>query len=424
MYKNETFPGADISERNDLKEWCKDNISADKAIFWLFAGAFLGMPLGTSPPIICGGIAAAIWLFSGRIRKLRHFLERSCSMPILLFMLLPWLGLLYTPDLKGLGLDYAGKVHYWIYCLALGSVPLGLFRPKKLIQAFLIGLAINAVAGGFQLAGLMPPKGDGWCSGFGRGYSTLSAYLVLGMLAASFMFRKTEEKKTRIGLCFLMLLYFFHLVILNGRTGYVTFLLLSPLIIRNFFGQFRIIRISVGCAVLLGMMFLSPVVRDRVALSVEQLNYHLNAAPEDAWGREYNIENQDRFYMWRGAVHIFVENPLFGVGTGGYQKALKARGRPEDPPIAHPHNDLLHMAVSYGIMGIFVFFWLFGEMIKNAWPHRHTLTGNFVLSAIWVILVSGLFNAHTLDAGMVFLLAVSAGLLHTIVSFGKGSGKT
>jgi O-antigen ligase len=169
------------------------------------------------------------------------------------------------------------------------------------------------------------------------------------------------------------------------------------------------LKISLASVLLAGMLCLSPIVRDRISLSIEQITYHLNANPAAAWGRQYS-NRQDRFYMWYGAGRIFLENPVFGIGTGGYQKALKERGKPDDPFIAHPHNDLLYMAVCFGIAGIFAFCWFFGEIIKNAWKQRKTPLGYFVLSAALVLLTGGMFNCYLLDVGTISLLAVVTGL--------------
>jgi O-antigen ligase len=163
-------------------------------------------------------------------------------------------------------------------------------------------------------------------------------------------------------------------------------------------------------------MSLSPVVRERVRLSVNQLKHHIHAEGDRAWGKEYS-EHQDRFYMWYGAIPVFLENPLIGVGTGGYQSAMKQRGKPGDPDMAHPHNNLLHMAVSYGIIGIVAYLWLFAETIRNSWEQRETVVGFFVLSVAIVIFVSGLFNTTILDAGTLFLLAVAVGLQQAFPKF-------
>jgi len=215
-----------------------------------------------------------------------------------------------------------------------------------------------------------------------------------------------------------MLFYFFHLIILKGRTGYLTFVLLSPLIVYNLFKKLNIFKILLVSVLLVSTMLFSPIVRNRISESVDQLKYHMHTDQKSAWGKEYTIKHE-RFYLWYGAVHIFKDHPFFGVGTGGYGTVLKQRNSPEDPLIAHPHNDILYMAVSYGLIGVAAFFWLFGEIIKNAFSQRHNLLGFFVLSSTLVILVSGLFNAQILDAGMAFFLAVTVGLQQGFPQFKK-----
>ncbi len=392
-------------------------ITAENLLFCVFVVAFFGAPLGTAPATICGLAAAVIWAFSGLAIRSRHiYFTKSWCRPVLLLIVLPWVGLLYTPDLHGFGMDYAGKTHYWIYCMAIASIAPNV-RTERFVQAFLLGLAVNAFVGLMQLIGLYPPI-NGWYCGLGRGYSTLSAYLIVGILTASFYFRKSEDKRMRFFFILLMLFYFFHLIILKGRTGYITFVLLSPLIVCNLFKKLNIFKILLLSVLLVGMMLLSPIVRNRISQSVDQLKYHLSIDEKSAWGKEYTVE-QDRFYMWYGAVRIFKDNPFFGVGTGGFATVLKQMGSPDDPIIAHPHNDILYMAVSYGVIGIAAFFWLFGEIVKNTFRQRHNLLGFFVLSTTLVILVSGLFNAQILDAGMAFFLAVTVGLQQGFRQFNK-----
>ncbi len=78
--------------------------------------------------------------------------------------------------------------------------------------------------------------------------------------------------------------------------------------------------------------------------------------------------------------------------------------------IDHPHNNLLYMAASFGIPGVVVFCWLFWVLLKIGWRHRGETLDFFTLSSTLVILVGGLTETHLLDAGGVFLLAVTAGL--------------
>lgn len=390
-------------------DWFNDNpLSAEAMLFGILAAALFSMPLGTAPPTALSIAAAAVWLFSGTAFRAREiYLREPWCRPVYALILLPWVFLIHSPDTGGIGLDYAGKTYYWVYALTLAAVAA---RPdrERLVQAFLAGLAVNALVGLMQLAGLYPPT-NGWYSGFGRGYSTLSAYLVLGMLMASYYFRTVSDLRFKHLSLGLGGLYFFHLIILQGRTGYVTFVALLPVILRNLLPRVHPVRIAAVALLLAGLMFLSPIVRERVRLSAAQITYHFQAEPEKAWGREYT-DKLDRFYMWYGAVRIFLDHPLAGAGTGGFQAARLAMGKPGDPTIAHPHNDLLHMAASYGLVGVAVFVWFFWTLLRNGWRNRKTPEGYFVLSCGLVVLVSGLLNAQILDAGMALLVAYTAGL--------------
>lgn len=393
----------------------KKQVSVDTLLFWTFAAAFAGMPLGTFPPTLFGLLALAIWLFSAKAFQQAPFLIRQRWLwPVYLMMALPWIGLIYSPDRGGLGLEYAQKTYYWFYALALASISPVKIRARHLIAALLAGLAFNALFGALQFAGLYPLKSD-VASGLGRGYSTLSAYLVTGMLITSFFFKKAGNWKSKSGLLLLMAAYFFHLIILSGRTGYLTFIVLSPLMVRNFFHRTRIWKIVLACLLLVSVMFLSPVVRERAALTVQSLKYHLSAGPDKAWGRQYS-PHQDRFFMWYKAASLFYRHPLAGVGTGGFRTRVKESSPPGTPQMSHPHNDILYMAVSYGIMGLAAFLWLFATLLRTAWTRRDTTAGCFVLSATLVILFSGLFNAQILDAGMAFFLAANVGLLRWVTA--------
>lgn len=392
----------------------KTGLNSEGLVFWCFAGVFLTMPIGTSPPIIFGALGAFIWLFSGMAFHIKSFFKQSWFWPVIAFIVLPWVGLIYTPDPWGFGIDYAAKTYYWLFCLALASLSFKSVQPRWLINAFLLGLALNACVGILQFVGVVAPK-QGWFSGLTRGYNTLTVYLVLAILICAFYFRE-EERKKQVALVVLMILYFFHLIIMEGRTGYLTFILLFPFVIKTLFRNLNAWKIGLVCLLIVGVMCLSPIVRERVELTVNQLKYHMNVEEEKAWGKEYT-EHQDRFYMWMGAIQVFLEKPIIGVGTGGYPAALKASRGLNDPVIAHPHNNILHMAANHGVIGILFFFWLFAEIIKNGWKQRGSLVGHVVLSTALVLLLNGLFNTTILDAGTLLLLSLVTGLQRALPEF-------
>ena len=399
------------------KDWQTfKKMKGDTLLYLDFVLVFFFMSLGTTLVTIFGIISLYVWLFAGKIKGFRSIARNAWFWPVLVFMVLPWVGLLYTPDLSGIGIDYAGKSHYWLYTITVASISFAVFPAERLIQAFLAGLALNAVVAIYQFSGLLPLTRGYEYRGFGEGYGVLSVFLIVGILVASYYFGKAAKKKEKLLLSFLILLYFFHLIIMQGRAGYVTFLLLSPLVVHTLFRRIGFFKVLLACICLPSLMFLSPVVRERVRLSIDQLEYHMHARGDIAWGKEYS-KQQDRFFMWYGAIHIFLENPLLGVGTGGYQTAMRQRGKPGDPDMAHPHNNLLHMAVSYGIIGIIAYLWLLVETIKNAWKQREEPVGFFVLSVALVVFVSGFFNTTILDVGTLFLLAVAVGLQQSFPEF-------
>ena len=383
----------------------------DRLMFYACLGAFFAMPLGTSPMTFFGILAAAIWLFSGKAFRRRHiYIQHSWSWPVLLLIVLPWVGLLYSPDITGLGLHYAGKTHYWIYGLAVAAIAFKSFQGRHLVQAFLVGLAVNSIAAMIQL-GIILLRGDKLVKdlGLGPGYSTMSAYLVLGIMVTAFYFKEMKDNPKRLYLCLLMGLFFLHLIMMKGRNGYFTFIVLSPLIVIQLMTRVNLFKVLFLYCLIAGLMALSPAVRDQISKTVAQVKSHLDAPADTAWGKDY-IAGEERLWIYSNALDVFKKHPVFGVGTGGFQTVVKQNGKPNWPLLKHPHNNYLYMAVSFGIIGVLAITWLFWELLKNSWPRRKTVTGYFVLSSALVIFVSGLFNCQVLNAGSAFLLAVTAGL--------------
>ena len=390
-------------------------VSANRWLFYLFCGAAFAIPLGTSPFTILGACILALWIFSGEFfRRKDSYLQETWFPPVVAMVILPWLGLLWSADPSGLGLNYAEKTYYWLYALALASVQFRRFGTDTIIKAFLGGLLLNSFVAFLQVGGMVPRFSE-WGStgytGFYSGYNTLAILLVLGMMVASFYFRRAGEKRGKILNACLMAAYFLHLMILEGRGGYLTFIMVSPIMVYNILNGKRILLMVLAYVIITGLMFSSPIVRYRVVNTTESLQHHFEAGGDVTTGKKYSTY-VDRIYMWRWAIYLFAKHPLLGVGTGGYKEAILAEGGEEG--IAHPHNNILHMAVSFGIIGLFVFGWLFWVLLKTGWRNRGESVGFFVFASSLVILVGGMTDTHILDAGGAFLLAVTTGLLAAI----------
>lgn len=73
-----------------------------------------------------------------------------------------------------------------------------------------------------------------------------------------------------------------------------------------------------------------------------------------------------RLLLWREAVAVVKEKPLFGWGTGS-EKAACAQYREKHPDNLSvsqnltPHNQMLTFSIRFGIIGLFCFLWLWGQ---------------------------------------------------------------
>lgn len=386
---------------------------AEKWIYYLFCCAFFAMPLGTSPSAILEGCILFLWVFSGEfLRRRDGYLKETWLLPVIAVLILTWIGIIWSFDPPGLGLKYAKKTHYWLYTLALASIPFSRRPVEHLIKAFLGGLLCNSFVGFLQLIDIVPEFSEwGKHTGLSGGYNTLSILLILGMITSSFYIRAAVNKKGRIIYSSFLLTYFIHLMILPGRGGYLTFVFLSPIIVYNILHGKKRHLMLLTYVLVMGIMISSPIVRHRATQVGRDVQHHLKEGGDVASGKKYS-GYIDRVYMWRWAIDLFMDHPLIGVGTGGYNKAILESGG--DMGITHPHNNFLHVAVSYGIIGLFVFGWLFWILLKMSWQNRASPLGFFVFAASLVILVGGLTDTHILDAGGASLLALTTGLLSAL----------
>ncbi|MFC1820570.1 hypothetical protein ACFLZG_05755, partial [Thermodesulfobacteriota bacterium] len=271
-----------------------------KSGLFLFCGAFFIMPMGTSPFTILGGCALILWVFSGEfIRRRYRYLGESWLFPVLAIIGLYWIGLIWSHDPSGLGIKFAKKSHYWLYALAIACIPLSNNSTDNLIRSFLIGLFINALVGLLQFANIIPiiSRFGTVYTGFYGGYNTLGILLVLGMMAASFYLKAAEDKKGKIIYAFLMLTYFFHLTILVGRGSYFTFAILSPFIIYNIFHKKGLMVTLIVWLFAIMLMFSSPIVQDRLYVTIDAIEEHFNAKEAFIAGEKYSA-SLDRIYMW------------------------------------------------------------------------------------------------------------------------------
>ena len=329
--------------------------------------------------------------------------------PVLLFLILPWIGLTYSKNLD-LGMDYAMKTKYWIAVFITAGCYLSEKRFFILVCAFWGGLSVGAILALFQFAGVVKPVNVVFL-GFGIAHTLISMYLLIGILMAAFYYKRETGLWARAGFLVLISLFLFHLTVLEGRSGYLIFVLLSPLVARDLTHRFSLKIKVLVCGVLLLSLCLSPVVRYRVTASFAMLNEN----KEKIMAGE-NIPSMPRVFITEQTFEIIKKHSIIGIGTG----SLPEFTRPKGSAVNHPHNNFLYMGVSFGIAGIIAFFWLFWNMLSRSWRSRETPLGYFVFSTGLVLFLGGMFDTQILNTGTLLMLAMSYGFLAHLDPMKKG----
>jgi O-antigen ligase len=361
------------------------NTLSEKALFWSLLAMFFFIPIATSPNVICGLVVIFVWVFTGEFwRKRSRWLGQEWTLPVVIFMLLPWVGLLWTNDLHA-GLVFCGKSYYWLLAFAVASLDVDMEKSSRLIEAFLLGLITSFFIAVLQFARILP-MGEAGTPTSHVFHITYSLLLVFGILAASFYYRQAAGRRRKAFFILVVLAFVLNLLVTNGRSGYVAFVLLSPLFVWNITGgrQKQLIGSFLVLLALVALLFSSPMVRERMRDAASDLRLYRTGISNTSLGL--------RFYFWRGALEIFKSHPVLGVGTGGYKKAMDAfRTDPSLPEAVQPHNSFLYATVSFGLVGLAALLWLFYVFLKKGWQARAG-SGGFAVLAFGLVLVIGSFT--------------------------------
>ena len=377
------------------------SLSWNDLLFFSLVSVFATVPLGPALKNVSLVLLMFFWLASGVFWTERYrWLRQDWFLPLLCMVLLPWVGLLWSTDIQT-GLGYAQRSVYWLYGLAAASILYQKYTAKNLILAFLAGLFVAAQVSVLQMMGFISMY-QGTMYGF-LNHISYSLLLVAGLLFLAYQFREQTNRSIRFGIVAGILLLMLNLGIGASRAGYLAFVFAVPWMLVVMFPRRQLVLIFFCGLLAVGALAMSPVVHTRVAeMKSNIVSYHQG---------EGLTSIGLRFHMWDGALKIWKAHPWLGVGTGGYRQAFSAVA--EDPRyviFSHPHNSLLHIAVSYGIVGVSVFIWLVVVVLRRGWMARRTPAGQIILVFLFVIGVGSLTDTQIMGHATGVLLGIISGL--------------
>jgi O-antigen ligase len=192
----------------------------------------------------------------------------------------------------------------------------------------------------------------------------------------------------------------------GARNAYLGLLAVS--VVTGFYyyhSRRTIISFFVVLALCLGLWKFSDTVRTRISSAVNQ--YELYTSAEDPVVLKHSGGSiGKRLELWRAAILMFKDNPIFGIGRGNFNveiRKLVDKGliNPAVKEYSQPHNVFLEVVASRGILGLIVLLWVLYYplyfFIKTRQPSPHTAL--FGILHILVITVVSLTEAATFIKG-------------------------
>ena len=199
------------------------------------------------------------------------------------------------------------------------------------------------------------------------------------------------------------------LVMVPGRTGHIVlFVLFTYFLYRQLRAKGFALAVA-ALGVLAVVVFLSPdtMLHKRIAVADDEFQQWQAGVPaplESSIGQRMGI--------LRHTLEVIRENPVLGVGTGGFAAAYAALASGAgDAPSNNPHNEFLMIVAQFGLAGLALLLCLFGT---QWWLAAH-LPGRFEQAAarglVLTIVVASILSSTLVDHAEGLFFAYMSGLL-------------
>lgn len=389
--------------------------------------------LGFSVPIstVLDNLLLALLLFFGLVIYGRNALKISYRNPVaqaalLLFGIL-LVATFYGETPLGGAFDILGKY------LDLAMIPLFMAVMRKeqdrdsTLDGFLLAMLVTMILSYMVCYKILNAQPWMWWQAsvnspaIFRHQLTQNTFMALAIFFALLRMRETTDSlKLVFWGAFAVLGIFNVLFMVQGRTGYVTLLILLGWFLyttldRHLSARGSSISLRHGMAIILTMALAissvylsSPRLQARIDLIVAELRTW-----EPHAGNETSVGIRLEFYY--NTLQIIRQNPLVGVGTGGLTAAYAEQDKHFSFwQVKNPHNEYLMITVQTGITGLALLLYLF----YTQWRYAPLLDSAFKQDAarglVLATMADCLFNSPLLDhaPGLLFALMSATFFAH------------
>ncbi len=347
-----------------------------RARVWLLTAVCFVLPMKASFVYILSAILLVVWLLEGRFaERSRAVLQSKLCLAFVAYYLVYILAMLWTEE-TAKGWSMVDRQTPFLLFLLYWSSAEPTYR-ERYISALIAGLGVCALLANYNL--LQMYWFTNWPSGIHVVKSTYDTapfvdrilYTPILALGAYFCLSRVFQTtgSARLVAIVMTAILIFNLSFSGGRSGMVMFAALFVLFVFE-----RIRRRSVAllaCAIILPVVFFTAYSTQsyfakRVDAAITDIrSFHEN--PDTSVGL--------RLVYWTTSFHVFVSHPLFGVGSGDFQKeytAAKPAKWAMTPDSFNPHNQFLMTAVTTGLLGLSLLLAIFYQAARAGYDVRMT----------------------------------------------------
>ncbi len=387
-------------------------LSRDREIISIGLVLFgLSLPLSKSINTILMVLLYLYLFFFLYRRRVSFTLKHPLFWPVLFFVVPFFVGIFISEDtveaLKGI--KRISNLLF-IYLLLANTIEMNNHRmAKKALFSLVIGLAILDMIGIAQYltgarAGQLPIRPLGMHHIWFGNLNAVGLYVILSF------FWWDRQGLSRLSLILLPLVLG-AIVLSFSRTawlgGILSLLVFFYIVLPK--KRYYLIGVCLFVGIILGTYYLNNIVHERVNMAYIDIVKFFSGDPNTSIG--------SRLLMWKASLRMFLENPLFGVGTGDYMVVLTQYVKRGEMPefilrFNHPHSIYMNALATNGLLGLTGMIYLFYRAIGMATALLKDRNPLGLLAFITTVhyltagLTEALFNVHILICLYAFVLGV------------------
>ena len=388
--------------------------AAEDIVRWLVVALGFSIPISVAADNVLLAIIGCCWLLGGGYRgKLEAIRRHPVALAAVALFALYLAGMLYTIGNDSEVMNTVGKGARLLLIPAVIPLMHDARWRRRGIVAFQASMVVTLVLSYLVWADLIPPTV--WLKGTQEDPVAFKAHIThnVFMAFAAFVFAlaavETKKRWIRIALGVLCAAAVANvLVMVPGRTGHIVLIVLFTYFLHRQLGAKGFAVAGVALGALAVFVFLSPdtMLHKRITLADDELQQWRAGTPPDL-----RSSIGQRLEIMRNTLAVIRDNPVFGVGTGGFAEAYAARAaRSGDMPTANPHNEFLMIIAQFGLAGLFVLIcvfttqWLVAAHLRDRFDQ--SAARGFVIAMVVASILSSTLVDHAEGLFFVYMSAL------------------